>query len=248
MKKILFIIFITCSQITFAQSDSIFIFGSDGPYPAFQKIADAFEKEYNIEVIITKDPLPNWEKEAHQKADLIFSGSEHMMTQFSDVFAHEIYEPSILPLYKRESGLIVRKGNPKKVRSIRDLVKKDLRIMVVQGAGLTGVWEDMLGSLKHMKDFRAVRSKIVFYAGNGGLAAKEWKENPNIDIWMSWNIWQLANHETADFVSVRKRHRIYRNTGIVLTLQGVKSHSAKLFYDFVQSKQAQDIFKDMGWR
>lgn len=247
MRILIIIISLFFSTVAFAQKDTIYIYGPGGPYPAFQKVADAFEKEYDIHVNITKGPLGNWQSSAKENADLIFSGSEHMMTQFEKLFTKEILAASVMPLYKRHSGLIVRKGNPKNIKGIKDLIRKDVKILVVQGAGLSGVWEDMLGSMKKMEDFKNIRSKIVVFADNSGLAQKAWNEDPSIDVWISWNIWQMANQESADFILVPKKYRIYRNTDIALTHKGKDKKAAILFYDFLQSAKTKEIFKQMGW-
>lgn len=247
MKKLILVLSLICFQIGLAQNDTIYVFGPGGPYPAFQKVADAFELEYDVKVELTRGPLPQWKEEAHQKADIIFSGSEHMMTSFANLFKDEIAEETIYPLYKRKSGLLVRKGNPKNIKSLKDLIKKDVQIMVVQGAGLTGMWEDMLGNLKKMEDFRNIRSKIKVFADNSGLAQKEWKENSGVDVWISWNIWQIANDDSADFIGLAKKYTIYRNTDVALTQKGKSNSNAKAFYEFVKSDKAKQIFKQKGW-
>lgn len=248
MKKILFLFSLFCIQFLFGQTDTVYVYGPGGPYPAFQEVANAFEKEHQVKVLITKGPLPKWKEEAQLKADLIFSGSENMMTQFIGIFKDQIDPTTVYPLFYRGSGLIVRKGNPKKIKKLSDLKNPDVKIMVVQGAGLTGVWEDILGSMRNMDDFRSIRKQIVYFADNSGLAEKQWKENPEIDVWISWNIWQMANQDTADFVKLSKKHTIYRNTGMALTQKGKSKNAAQLFYRFLQTKKAQSIFNQMGWQ
>lgn len=73
--------------------------------------------------------------------------------------------------------------------------------MVVNGAGLTGTWEDLVMRYSvDIKKLRLFRKNIVIFAINSGAAAQTWKNSPEIEVWLSWNIWQKQNETTADFV------------------------------------------------
>lgn len=237
-----------CFYKGLSQSDTIFVYGPGGPYPVIQKIADNFEKLYNKKIVVTKGPLKNWKADAIEKADLIYRGSEDMMSDFMTEFSSVMDNSTIYPLHYRASGLIVRKGNPKNIKKIQDLQRKGINIMVVKGAGLKGVWEDMLGSLKNMDAFRDIRSNIIVFAENSGSAEKAWKENTEIDVWISWNIWQKANSANSDFVRLKEKYTIYRDCGISLTQKGNKSNTAKQFYNYLKTKEASSVFKQMGWQ
>ena len=70
---------------------------------------------------------------------------------------------------------------------------------------------------------------------------------PEIDAWLIWNIWQVANPKLADVVEVEPDYRIYRDTGIVLTERGGKNADAKAFSQFLQGPEAKAIFAKAGW-
>ncbi|WKS95393.1 substrate-binding domain-containing protein [Riemerella columbina] len=123
-----------------------------------------------------------------------------MMTNFIQDLGI-IDEATVYPLYLRELGLIVRKGNPKNIRNFEDLLQPNTKIMVVNGAGLTGTWEDLVMRYSvDIKKLRLFRKNIVMFAINSGAAAQTWKNSPEIEVWLSWNIWQKQNETTADFV------------------------------------------------
>lgn len=228
--------------------DTIRIYGPGGPYPAFREAADKFEEENpDVKVLVTRGPLKNWMTQAKSQADLFFSGSEHMMSDFMYVFQNELNPGTIYPLYFRKSGLIVRKDNPKNIKDLSDLVRSDINIMVVNGAGLVGMWEDMVGKSGDMDAFRKVRSNIIVFADNSGLAEKYWKENSGIDVWITWNIWQIPNSESSDFIPVEEAYTIYRNCGIALSKKGEANQNAKLFYRFLRSPEVEEIFNKWGW-
>lgn len=230
-----------------AQDRTVYVYGPGGPYPAIKEAAETFEKQFNIPVQVTKGPLNNWEEKAKENADIFYSGAENMMTTFSNIFEGQLLPETIYPLHYRGSGLIVRKGNPKKIKSLSDLQKPGINILVVNGAGLTGVWEDMLGNMKNMDAFRKIRSNIVFFAGNSGLAEKYWREHPEVDVWISWNIWQIANADSADFVKLKRRYTIYRDCGIAMSASGIEKENAQLFFDYLKSEEASKIFRKWGW-
>ncbi len=241
-----FILFSVC--MCAAQTGTVRVYGPGGPYPAMKEIAENFEKEFNIPVSVTKGPLKNWQEKAKKDGDIFYSGSENMMANFLSVFGDAIVPETVYPLFYCGSGLIVRKGNPKKIKSLADLQRSDIKILVVNGAGLTGVWEDILGNMKDMAAFRKIRANIVHHAENSGLAEAYWKQNPETDVWISWNIWQIANADTADFVRLKEKYTIYRDCGIALSKAGFDNANARKFYDYIKSPHAASVFRKHGWK
>ena len=248
MKKIITLLFVTVilQGIAYAQQDTVFVYGPGGPYPAIKEAALVFSKENKVAVKVVAGPVSKWEKDAKENADIIYSGSEFMMTNFTKKFDF-IKKETITPLYLRKSGLLVRPGNPKHIHSFSDILKPNIHIMVVTGAGLTGVWEDMIGKTKSIDTLKMLRKNIVFYAANSGVAKKEWINNKNIDVWITWNIWQVANPNISDFVPVEEKFTMYRDCAIALTKNGEKKKTATEFFNFLKSKDAKPIFKKWGW-
>ena len=68
-----------------------------------------------------------------------------------------------------------------------------------------------------------------------------------IDVWLIWNIWQVANKEIADLVAIEPRYAIYRDTGIALTRRGIADARARAFTDFLLSPDGAAIFRRWGW-
>ncbi|WP_018675940.1 substrate-binding domain-containing protein [Riemerella columbina] len=227
------------------QNDTLYIFDPGGPYPAIKEVADLFSKKQNIPIKVIKGPFAQWKEQAKTQADLIYSGSEFMMTQFEKELP--IIKESVCPLYLRKSGLIVRPNNPKNIQQWSDLQQPNINIMVVNGAGLTGVWEDIAGRDKNIESLRALRKNIVFYAENSGQAQKKWLENNTIDVWITWEIWQKRNPNTAEFIHLDEVHTVYRDFGIALAENTQPHHMASSFLDFLKSHYAETIFEKWGW-
>lgn len=230
-----------------ALAADIHVYGPGGPLPVMKEAAAAFEKSSGNKVIVTAGPTPQWIEKAKDNADLIFSGSETMMSDFVKAMNGQIKDSDVVPLYLRPSAILVRPGNPAKITGLADLFKPGHKVLVVNGAGQNGLWEDMAGRTGDIEKVKALRSNIKTFAANSAEAKKAWTEDESFDAWIIWNIWQVANPELADVVEVELEYRIYRDTAIVLTERGAKDAEARAFSEFLQGSEAQSIFKKAGW-
>lgn len=234
-------------QVCAQTSAGLRVYGPGGPAPAMKEAAQVFEEKTGTPVVVTAGPTPEWIEQAKSDADLVFSGSETMMTDFAQAMEAQIDETRVEPLYLRPFAILVRPGNPKTIKGLRDLFRPGHRVIVVNGAGQNGVWEDAAGRQGDIESVRALRKNIVKYAKNSALAKQAWTQDQSLDAWLIWNIWQVANPTLADVVPIEKDYVIYRDTGIVVTKKGEQSPTAKQFIDFLQSADGAAIFKKWGW-
>jgi accessory colonization factor AcfC len=58
------------------------MYGPGGPLPAMKEAAAAFGRSHGVAVDVVAGPTPQWIDHAKADADLIFSGSEVMMSDF----------------------------------------------------------------------------------------------------------------------------------------------------------------------
>lgn len=230
-----------------AAEDVLYVYGPGGPYPAMKEAAEAFGKQKNVKVEVAAGPTNQWIEKAKKDADIIYSGAEYMMTDFIFAMENRIDETTVTPLYLRPSSILVRSGNPKNIKNFPDLLKPGMKILVVNGAGQEGLWEDIAGKDGKIETVKKFRKNIVAYAPNSAVAKKIWTEKKDIDAWLIWNIWQLANPDLADLVNMSKKYVLYRDCGIALTKQGKDKKLAKKFYEFVQSEDGARIFAKWGW-
>ena len=228
-------------------AETLNVYGPGGPAPAMKEAAGAFEKKTGIKVMVTAGPTAEWIEKAKSDADLIYGGSEHMMTDFVGAMEGRIQEAEVVPLYLRPYSILVRPGNPAKISGVKDLLRPGVQILVVNGAGQTGAWEDMAGRKGDIKTVRSLRRNIVAYAKNSAEAKQKWINEPDIDAWLIWNIWQVANPDLAQVVKIERDYAIYRDTNVVLTTQGKTRTAAKQFVDFLASAEGARIFRKWGW-
>lgn len=239
-----------------APAETLFIYGPGGPLPAMKDAAAAFERQHGIHVVVTGGPTPQWLDRARGDADVIFSGAEHMMTDFVEQLGDtagggpgqgRIDESTIRPLYLRPVAILVRPGNPKRIRRFEDLLRPGTKVLVVQGAGQTGLWEDVAGRTGEIGVIRAFRRNIGAVAANSGDAKVRWTTDSTFDAWLIWNIWQVANPTLAEVVPVAERWRVYRDAGVALTTKGRGRPAAREFVTFLESPAAARIFARWGW-
>ena len=203
--------------------------------------------QYGVDVIVTAGPTPKWLDTARRTADVVFSGSETMMSDFITAMKHGIDPAMVRPLYLRPSAILVRPGNPEHITEITDLLKPGHHILVVNGAGQQRLWEDVAGRLGDIASVTAFRANVSYVATNSAEARKVWIKDRSIDAWLIWTIWQVANPTLADQVAVEPAYRIFRDTGIALTYRGERRLLARQFAAFLASPMGQKIFVRWGW-
>ena len=231
---------------TFAK-EILHLYGPGGPYPAIQKAAEIFGKKLDVKLAVVTGPTDQWIEKARSDADLIYSGSEYMMTDTIRALEGEIDKTSVTSLYLRPSAILVRHDNPKEVQDFPDLLEPGIKVLVVSGAGQTGLWEDVAGKQGDIETVRKFRKNIFAHASNGAEAKKLWNENRVIDAWLTWNIWAISNPTMADLVPMSEDYVIYRGCGIALTIRGKEKRIASSFIEFLQSDEGAGIFAKWGW-
>lgn len=223
-------------------------YGPGGPAPAMREAAKIFGDQRGITIEIIAGPTPTWKEQAMKDADLIFSGSEYMMTDFVRRDLPGLIDAStIQTLYLRPSAILVRPGNPKGITGIKDLAKPGIKILVVEGAGQVGMWEDVAGRTGSVKLVEGIRRNIGYFAANSAEAKKIWNSDMSYDAWLIWTIWQKESPASADLVNIEPEHTIYRSCGIAITNRSDKKALAKEFIDFLKSNEGTTIFVKWGW-
>ena len=213
-----------------------------------KEAAQVFSASHSVQVQVVAGPTPQWVDKAKTDAHVVFSGAENMMSDFAKAMPGVFDLHDSEPMYLRPVALLVRPGNPKGIKGFRDVLVPGIKVLAVAGAGQNGLWEDVAGRTGDIQMLRAFRKNLILpEAANSAEARKRWIEQSDIDVWLIWNIWQVANPELAQLVNVEEPFRIYRDTGVVLTQQGKQLPEAKAFTQFLQSPAGQAIFAKWGW-
>lgn len=229
-------------------AETLNVYGPGGPAPAMKEAAIAFSAARGISVNVTAGPTPQWANQAKADADVIFSGAENMMSDFSKVMPGVFDLARAEPVYLRPVSLLVRPGNPKRIQNFRDVLKPGIKVLTVAGAGQVGLWEDVAGRTGDIEMLKAFRGNMVPEAANSAEAKAQWARQTDIDAWLIWNIWQVANPDLAQVVAVEPDLRIYRDMGLVVTNRANGNADAMAFINFIKSNTGRQIFMKWGWQ
>ena len=138
-------------------------------------------------------------------------------------------------------------GNPRQIRGFNDLLVPGVKVLIVNGAGQNGLWEDIAGRKGNIASVKALRANIVTYAKTSADARQAWIDNRSIDVWLTWTIWQDDDPGLAEIVAIEPELRIYRDAGIALTRRGEGKVTASEFVKFLASPAGAAIFEQRGW-
>ncbi|GLQ99316.1 substrate-binding domain-containing protein [Dyella mobilis] len=228
-------------------ADVLHVYGPGGPAPAMREAAKAFGKAHGIQVEVTAGPTGKWAADFQKNGDIIYSGSENMMSGFLAKFTDTIDPATVNPLYIRPAGILVRPGNPKHIEGFEDLLKPGMQVMVVEGAGQIGMWEDIAGASGDVATIRTFRTHITRFAPNSAEALKAWQTQPSFDAWIIFPIWALAHPGVADVVPLSPPYLVYRDSGVALTHRGEQQANARAFLEFLSGPEGRRIFVKYGW-
>jgi intracellular sulfur oxidation DsrE/DsrF family protein len=126
-------------------------------------------------------------------------------------------------------------------------LRPGIRIMLVNGSGQTGLWENMTGRLQSLQNLVAFQKNISVCAADTGSAMEIWAEQPEIDAWLTWNVWHMPRRDSATVVPVSEDYRIYRQASVALTQRGRETGLADEFAEFLASREGGQIFQSWGW-
>ncbi|MFG5124093.1 substrate-binding domain-containing protein [Campylobacter lari] len=244
MKKMLVLSLLAAAAL----NAEILVYGPGGPAPVLKQLAKNFEEKTGEKVVVSAGPTSKWMKQAKKDADIIYSGNSSMMDGFIKAMSKQIKIEDVQVLNARGSGMIVRANNPKNIKKFEDLLKDGVNVMVVDGAGQVGLYEDMALKTGKVENLEKLRKNIKFYAKNSKVAVDEWKKNQNIDALIIWTHWIKAVGEKENkFINADKNSIIYRAAEIAPTKKGLENPKVSEFIKYTQSQEAQEIWKKEGW-
>ncbi|AJC86826.1 AcfC family glycoprotein adhesin PEB3 [Campylobacter sp. RM16704] len=249
MKKILSL-FGACALLVSLVNAEINLYGPGGPHTALKDVAVKFNEKTSIKVNVNFGPQATWFEKAKKDADILFGASDQSALAIASDFGDDFNISKIKPLYFREAIILTQKGNPLKIKGLKDLANKKVKIVVPEGAGKsntsgTGVWEDMIGRTQDIQTIAKFRSNIVAFTPNSGSARKLFAEN-KADAWITWIDWSKSNPDIGTAVAIEKDLVVYRTLNVV-----AKENSSKEVQDFINylsSDEAKEIFAKYGWK
>ncbi|MFK9093059.1 extracellular solute-binding protein [Bacillus salipaludis] len=221
------------------------VYGPGGPLGPMKEAAEKFTAETGIKVVVMAGPESNWIDSAKQDADIIFGGSEYMLRSFMLSYPGMINENSLKELYPRAAGILVRKGNPKKIHSLDDLTKSGVKIIDVNGAGQLGLWEDLAGRKGQIE---GISQNIDISVKSSAEAIELWKSNSKLDAWITYESWHYRLKDVTELVELPEAEKLYRGTPIALTTITDSKKDSQRFVDYLKTESSHEVFQRWGWK
>jgi accessory colonization factor AcfC len=228
-----------------AQEKVLNVYGPWGPLGPMRECSEMFFKSQEIKVNVIAGPEVKWINQAQVDADIIFDEAEYMMSDFIRKYPALIDENTRTGLYVRGSGILVRKDNPKNIKSLFDLTRKGIKILDINGAGQMALWEDMAAAKELVS---GIQKNIAVTVTTSAEAIELWKTRPDLDAWIAFETWHYRLMDVTDLVSLPSRDKVYRGTPIALTRNSKQKEAAQQFIDFLKTEKAHKIFQKWGWR
>ena len=226
-------------------NDVLNVYGPGGPKGPMEELALKFTEETGIKVNLVAGPQSAWLDSAKQNADLIYGGSEYMLTELAGNHSNLIDEDTRTELYARASGILVRKGNPKNIQSLEDLAKEGIEIIDVNGAGQLGLWEDLAGRKGLISD---IQNNIAISVTSSAEAIEQWKADSKYDAWITYESWHYRLTEETDLVELPEDEKLYRGTPIAITKDSINKENAQKFIDYLKTESSHEVFVKWGWK
>lgn len=221
------------------------VYGPGGPLGPMKECAEKFGRDQGIKVNVIGGPESEWIDRAKRDGDVIFGGAEYMLTQLTLKYPDLVDGKTRAELYARAAGILVRKGNPKRIQSLEDLAKDGVKLIDVNGAGQLGLWEDMAGRKGLIP---GIQKNFALSVDSSAKAIEKWKAMPELDAWITYESWYYRLKDVTDLVQLPEEEKLYRGTPIALTKVSAKKRQAQQFVDFLKSGEGHKVFQKWGWK
>lgn len=143
----------------------------------------------------------------------------------------------------RRSVILTQKGNPKKIGSLADLTREDVKIAVSTVGSLKGVWDEV--SSKTGLTEKIQKNITLFADGCGELLGSVIRKR--VDAAFGWNTYKVLHTKAVDAVELPKEIQVYRSTLIATTTYTENRETADEFINFLTSEQGRTIYSKYGW-
>ncbi|MEK3887840.1 extracellular solute-binding protein [Bacillus sp. FSL K6-3431] len=233
------------SKRSHAANNVVKVYGPGGPLGPIKELAGQFTEKTGIEVEVTAGPEAKWIDQAKHDADIIYGGSEYMLTDFMLKHPGIINGKTRTELYTRAAGILVRKGNPKQIQSLEDLTKPGVKIIDVNGAGQLGLWEDLAGRKGLIP---GISNNIAVSVKSSAEAIELWNANSKFDAWITYESWHYRLSDVTELVQFPEEEKLYRGTPISLTTETDNRKESKQFIEFLKTEQSHQVFQQWGWK
>ncbi|VTX65638.1 Bacterial extracellular solute-binding protein [Campylobacter jejuni] len=94
-------------------------------------MASKYSEKTGVKVNVNFDSQATWFEKAKKDADILFGASDQSALAIASDFGKD-FNVSKLSLYFREAIILTQKGNPLKIKGLKDLANKKVRIVCLK--------------------------------------------------------------------------------------------------------------------
>jgi accessory colonization factor AcfC len=203
-----------------------------------------FEERHGVKFkIIAGEPTVWLPRVRAGEGDLVSVGAEYMM---DDIEAENlIRRETRATVGYRRSMILVRKGNPRGIRTLQDLAEKDVRMLVCRGACQKGLWDDVASKILLTDQ---IRKKIVEY-GIGCLdTLRRWRRSEKrIDAGIAWNVYGRIWPLHCEMIELPRDLEVLRSTNVAILRSCTNHKLLQNLIDFLRSYESRRVYEKWGW-
>lgn len=226
-------------------SGGLHVYGPGGPLAPMKACTEQFARTTKVPVSVVGGPEAEWIDAARRDADLVFGGAEYMLTAFDLRHPRFLDTATRVSLFDRSAGILVRPGNPRQIRSLKDLARNGIQIIDVNGAGQLGLWEDLAGRQGLIRD---IQRNIRVSVETSAEAIALWKARPELDAWITYESWHFRLPDVTALVRLPEAERLYRGTPIAIAHRSTRKAEAAALIAHLRSAECHAVFRRWGWR
>ncbi len=238
MKKIFLILL---AKIIFAQTLIIYS-GITMKYP-IKEMAAKFEKMYpglKVKTLFGKSGALYKKMTAMKKCDIYFPGSVKFINKNPKIFLDtaKIGENTLV--------IIVKKGNPKKIKSLDSLINPEISVVIGSPNSSVGVKTKEVLSKKGKRFYEILSNKaIVAYTSNEIVA----NVISNADSGLNWKgvVFWKNYKQYVDIIPIDKKYSPSSDLVMGVTQFAPNMIMAKRFLKFAKSYEGQKIMRKWGF-
>ncbi len=241
MRKFLFSIFLF---VSFLFSKELLIFAGSASKPPLQEAVKIFEKNTGIKVNVVYggSGFVLSQMKLTKRGDLYFPGSSDYMQKAKREGV--VYKDSEKIIVYLVPAINVRKGNPKHIKSLKDLTKPKIRVAIANPNGVcVGAYAvEIIEKNFTPKEKEAFKRNLVNYTGSCSktAAAISLKQ---VDAVIGWRVFHYWDPDRIENVALKPKE-IARVGYIPIAISKFTKNKnlAQKFIDFLTSRQGKAIF------
>lgn len=228
---------------------SLLIFAGAASKPPLEEIAKNFEEETKVKVHLNfgGSGFVLSQMMLAKKGDIYFPGSSDFMEKAKSLGV-------VLPETERKvvylvPAIVVQKGNPKKIKSLKDLTRDGLKVIIANPrdvcVGLYGV--EIIESALTPEEKKKLRKNIVNYTESCEKTATAISLK-TADVAIGWRVFKYWDPERIDIIPLDKSE--IRRIGyipIAVSKYSKDKHLAMKFINYVSSDKGKAIFKKYNY-